>query len=118
MNTTKLETSKKLQAAGVRVGSYWSWNRCPAGIVVGVTSERWNDFPAYTFDDLAPLMPWFMSPGKVTCEISRDEFNGRWAIYVMMNNSCKHYIYADTLAEAAGLSLLWMIENKYVEVGA
>ena len=106
-----LKLSKKLKELGVKQGSYWNWcypnDQSQWYITTHFTPRCYS---AYTCAELGEMLPeedWFYKKN-----ITNDN-NSEW--WIAKKNKYDLQI-AITEANARAKMLIWLIENKYIEV--
>jgi len=122
MKTASLEVSRKLVEAGIAIDTEFSWNSCPAGIVVGMTSARWNEIPAPTACELGEVLPEICQYWTSTTYEPVEKVT-RWVVFFIYRDpsnklrSLNHRESADTEADSRGLMLIWLKENGHLNKG-
>lgn len=131
IQTTTLATSKKLWELGVRVDSYFAHFdiRCndegyqiqPLCSETFTNDTKSEDYHAYTLCELWDVFPATIKEGgKEYVKTLQHTFGGtsNGVFYrVTGGASCMTYSvnHSENIAEAAGLMLIWLIENGYLK---
>jgi len=113
MKTINLENAKRLQELGVTKDSHFFYDE-----VTGQLADTDNRFayeaPAYTADEIGDMLPRICEYGKAKSKSGR----GYWCDYNPLDeNDHGNTTSSEILTDAMALMLIWLIENKYVEVG-
>jgi len=118
MKTISLENAKGLEELGVeRVGYFYHLLYSEAGNVIcdGVGEANWREFPmsvpAYTADEIGEMLAHSDTVLSVPIEGTKE-----YKCYAENHvYSWGHCSYADTMADAMALMLIWLIENGHVK---
>jgi hypothetical protein len=129
--TCSRELGQKLAELGVTAESLFKWvwyNKSPItgkptipAIAYDCMSLKGESFPAYTVAELGEMLPSVINPTKRSIHslLTQKDESGQWDVFYMNVRDQvygKAHFYADTEADARALMLIWLIENKHIEV--
>lgn len=123
-HTISRELAERLHALGVRKESYFEWRRFDWGWNVGKTQSMVGElefFPAYTSDEIGAVLPWSIGGRVLFVAKSSD---GSFSAFFQENSlgfpvDMGVFIEdqgGETLAEAMGLMLAYLITKGLVDV--
>ena len=126
-----LEYAKKIKELGVKQEGLFKWhskldgkgNRVYTEIVYLPIKQMEQDYSAFTCGELGEMLPYYLvGKGELTIKKNylRDKRTG-WNVRYEKTINCKGEplptICGDIMANAMALMLIWLIENKMMEVG-
>lgn len=123
---TSLEISQRLKKLGVKQESLFWWaqvSKYPSGIKWDVLqkgeSRTHGDYTsAFTVAELGEMLP--KEIGELIFMSERDAFNGMWVVqyvddsYMLTGEKWSHI--SPTEADARGLMLVYLLENKLITI--
>ena len=126
-----LEYAKKIKELGVKQEGVWWWwvnklSHLGRPMLHNFGSgefKHWDRFVAFTVAELGEMLPYYLvGKGELTIKKNylRDKRTG-WNVRYEKTINCKGEplptICGDIMANAMALMLIWLIENKMMEVG-
>lgn len=121
IKTTSIESGARLEALGVTVPSYFSWEDYRGWRIIrteDATESVIETVPAYLSGELGEMLPWII--GEYYLETSK--VGGGFGVCFKTKGKEAQFLgdilfhYGDTEADARALMLIWLIEKGHVTV--
>lgn len=119
-----LELARKLKKLGVKKESFWSWVESPSVeelfTVARIDQEsyRGNFFRAYSVAELGEMLPSYKIAYQIK-DVQRkdeDEVKNQWVAIYLEDETHATFEYDDTEANARAKMLIYLIENKLIDL--
>ncbi len=114
-----LELAKKLKELGVKQESLWYWDEGHNGeLELTQQISRFNHCSAFTVAELGEMLPWRVVANDRDFRLREYKAaSSFWQVcYFDLDRNMMHDEFDDYHANARAKILIWLIENKYVDI--